>query len=167
MAGNIVHFGTDECRRSLILKSAGYSVDLCTSVVKLALIFKQGSGADAVIVNEIDEGKAKQVITAIRAHSSAPLILFEGPDRHPIPSEFDLIIPPLSSPEQWLQRIAATIERSRALLTQSKLVREQSSLLLSDSAALRQKSASVRERARQERARIDENLKRATSPHEN
>ena len=166
MAANIVHFGIDNCCRLLVLRSAGYTVDDCPSVARLSLIFEQRDGADAVILSDGKRDETREAIEISRSCSSVPIILFESSDNDSDKSVFDLVIPLLSSPGEWLQRIAATIEQSRTLLAQSKLVREQSSLLLSDSAALRQKSALERERAKRERARIDESLRRAADPTE-
>jgi hypothetical protein len=159
MAASIIHFGADECCRLLILRSVGYTVNDCTSVAKLKSFLEEDGGTDAIVLSEVHAGKARQAVATTRSYTSAPLILFEGPDRLGNESEFDLVIPPLSSPEEWLQRIADTIKQSRALLAKSKLLREQSSLLVEQSAAIRLQSVSERERSARQRLKIEEHLK--------
>ncbi len=112
MQAKIVHFGSDECSRVLVLQGAGYAVSVCgTSIGALKGALLQGA-TDAVIVSEIGTECIQEAVSVSRLLSSAPLVLFEDVIGTEDTSIFDLTIPPLSSPSEWLREIAQLIANS-------------------------------------------------------
>lgn len=138
MATTIIHFGEDTCFRLPVLRSAGYTVEECESLDVFAGLLN--GNTDAVMLEEEPEISAPRVVTLIRARSSAPIILFRNGGIQSASDGFDLIIPALTAPEDWLRQIADLLEQSRA-------VRAESMALTQTAAALRQESAAVREAA--------------------
>jgi hypothetical protein len=115
IAAKVLHFGADDCSRMLVLRSVGYSVDLCPTVEDFHSMLQKRADADAVLVTTGPAGERQQVITLTRAHSHAPLVLFNPSYDYADVGEFDLVIAPLTRPEEWLRKIATVIEQSRAL----------------------------------------------------
>ncbi len=115
MAARVVHFGYDECRRLLVLHMAGYAVDDCPSIRKLRSVLQEPGQTSAVLFTGQDEKERKEAVTLARAQSCAPLILFETCNAPGDESDFDLVIPPLTPPQEWLAKIAATIQQRRSI----------------------------------------------------
>jgi len=111
MAPRVVHFGCDDCRRLLVLHMAGYAVDDCPSILNLRSALLDSRQADAVVFSEQDEKERREAITLARSQSSAPLILFETSNGPGDEAEFDLVIPPLTPPHEWLAKLAAAIQQ--------------------------------------------------------
>jgi len=111
MAARVVHFGCDVCRRLLVLHMAGYAVDDCPSILNLRSALLDSRQTDAVVFSTQDEAERKEAITLARSESSAPLILFETSNGPSDEANFDLVIPPLTPPQEWLAKLAATIEQ--------------------------------------------------------
>jgi len=80
-----------------------------------------------------------------REHSQARLVLFKN-NYHEDEAGFDLVIPPLVPPDQWLRDIADVIDRSQVLNATARAIREQSALLRKDSEDARLQSMIERER---------------------
>ena len=156
MAARIVHFGADNCCRLLVLEHAGYEIDHCSSVVKLGLALTTEREADAVVITEDPEAPRREAIALVRSRCAAPLILFQTAGSGYEESDFDLVIPALTSTHEWLEKIGAIIERSRSMMADSKSVSEQSAALRQKAAAARLKSALEHERLVRQRSKIDE-----------
>lgn len=123
MAATLVHIGTDQCARLLVLQHAGYAVESCgTSLAKLA---RQLRREDVVAVAVTEDGPliCDDVIAIARKATPAPLILFAGVDNRCDPSGFDLVIQPGTTVERWLERVRESIEKSRAIREQSLTLR--------------------------------------------
>jgi hypothetical protein len=114
MAARVVHFGCDPCRRLLVLHMAGYAIDDCPSVLNLGFALQDNQAA-AVVFTGQNENERKEAVTLARSQSSAPLILFEASNSPTDEADFDLVIPPLTPPQEWLDKIAATIQQRRIL----------------------------------------------------
>jgi hypothetical protein len=114
MDARIVHFGFDDCHRLMVLREAGYSVEECAGVVQLSAILSRPEEVDAVVFAENDGDVPRGAILLIRTTSTAPVILFESKDRNYGNSEveFDLVVPAVSNPAQWLRDIERVVERS-------------------------------------------------------
>jgi hypothetical protein len=158
MAARIVHFGSDSCNRLIVLQNAGYVLEDCLYLPNLSSALQVGDDPAAVVMSEAREvARRRDAITLVRSRSLAPLILFQSHTYTDDEPEFDLVIPVLTPPKEWLEKIAATIERSRSLLSDSRSIRQQSAFLVRESSAIRQES--VLERQRSVRARSNaENL---------
>jgi hypothetical protein len=124
MAARIVHFGADSCSRLLVLEHAGYDVDHCPTVLMLDSALKTGREADAVLMTEDPRASRREAISLVRSYSAAPLVLFQTVGPTFDEPEFDLVIPVLTPPREWLEKIAATIESSRALVAEARFSRE-------------------------------------------
>ena len=114
MTARVVHFGPDECRRLMVLHMEGYAVADCPSILKLRSVLQEPGQASAVLFTGQDEKDRKEAVTLAREQSCAPLILFDGLNRAGNESDFDLVIPPLTPPQEWLAKIAATIQQHRS-----------------------------------------------------
>ncbi len=115
MAARVVYFGCDECRRVPVLHMAGYAVADCPSILKLRSVLQEPGQTSAVLFTGRDEKERKEAVTLARAQSCAPLILFETCNAPGDESDFDLVIPPLTPPQEWLAKIAATIQQRRPI----------------------------------------------------
>lgn len=49
-AAKVLHFGTDDCHRLLVLRNVGYSLDLCPTVEEFHSVLQKRTDADAVLV---------------------------------------------------------------------------------------------------------------------
>lgn len=139
MAATIVHFGQDTCFRLPVLRSAGYAVEECESLDRLSGLL--AGNADAVMLEEEWQLYTPEAVALTRAYSSAPVVLFRNEPNPVVFDGFDLVIPPLTAPEDWLRQIADLLEHSHAVQTAA-------SELARSSATLRQESASVRDESR-------------------
>jgi hypothetical protein len=121
----VLHFGTDDCNRLLVLRSVGYSVNLCPTVEEFHSLMQKRTGADAILVAGVPVRERRQVVTLTRERSHAPLVLFNTSYDYADEGKFDLVIPPLTRPEEWLRKIAATIDQAafRVLATSSSAIR--------------------------------------------
>ena len=107
----IIHFGDDSCHRLMVLESVGYAVERCESIKDLEYYISCPQRPDALILS--GELRAASRVLAFLASTELPLpvILFSGTDELCSESSFDLVIPALTSPSEWLLRIEKTIER--------------------------------------------------------
>ena len=157
MAAKVLHFGPDVCHRLPVLSRVGYDVEICPSLVEFPPLL-QRAYPDAVLVtdrpnSEHRHSERHQVIAFTREHSQARLILFDSSYSVSDEEDFDLVIPPLIHPEEWLRQIAAVIERSRALNAASAATRKHSTLVVMDAQITRLKSIIARERSAATRAK--------------
>jgi hypothetical protein len=124
MDARIVHFGFDDCARIAVLKRAGYCVEDCNSVSLLHAALVEVRGADAVAITENDGVAPNDLISLARATSMAPLILFQSTNPHYDESEFDLVVPALTGPRQWLSEIGRLIEQKHSAAESQKEARQ-------------------------------------------
>lgn len=113
MAANwIAHFGADKHYRLAVLTRAGYTVERCNSPAQLHAVLTGIRYVDAVIVSESDGDTPYDAISMTRSNSTIPLILFQSGNPHYDESEFDLVVPVLTQPREWLNKIAGLLARS-------------------------------------------------------
>ncbi len=153
MAAHVLHLGVDDCHRVAVLRSVGYRVDECGSLLQLAKALERANGADAVFLTESDGISPEQAISLARERSAAPVILFCRSTYGANEDEFDLVIPPLTSPEKWLQDVGSLVEWSRMVRVQAQAITEQSRSLRMETSLVRRYSERERERSLRERAR--------------
>jgi hypothetical protein len=162
MADRIVHFGTDACHRLLVLQDAGYAVNDCHSILELRSALEERHQTAAIVMTgspgTVGRTAGRTAVRLARSCSHAPLILFRDGNDEGDKSEFDLVIPALTPPSEWLEAIATVIERCRALCADSKSLREPSALFLQHSRAVRQNSRDERERAVGDRLRMKDQM---------
>jgi hypothetical protein len=119
MAHKVIHFGSDECHRSMVLRSAGYAVEDCTSLLQLRACLAPGAMADALVVSDTQDLR-REAIDLARSRSSLPIVVFCGTNLAYEESGIDLIVHCLTRPEVWLEQVDAVIARSRAIREQSR-----------------------------------------------
>ena len=108
IAARMLHFGTDDCNRLLVLRSVGYSVDLCSTVEEFHSVLQKRTGADAILVTGgRPVRECRKVIMLTRERSQAPLVLFNTSYDYADEGEFDLVI----SPSHAHGRVAAKNSR--------------------------------------------------------
>jgi len=146
MGVRIVHYGVDDCHRVPVLKFAGYSIADCQSIAQLHAALQSTLMAGAVVMSEIDDLAPRRAVSIVRTISTAPLVLFPGRASSILEPEFDLVIPALTPPEQWLGEMAELIDRYFANRIRSQALKAQS-------AALREQAAWARDKFHQERLR--------------
>lgn len=146
MAARVIHFGQDECHRLMVLRSAGYSVEDCASLMQLRAWLATGVTADALVMSDAGGNEPEEAIALARACGALPVILFRTTNLTFEESGVDLIVPCLTPPEIWLNEVESVITKCRTL-------RSTSEILFEKSAELRSESADAIERSRAERAR--------------
>jgi hypothetical protein len=107
----LIHFGSDDCHRVNVLRSAGYSVDECRSMRAFQDALKAERKPDAVFITEREDDPAGDAISLTKSCSAAPLILFRRSHGDLSDRGFDLVIESLTPPQQWLQEIDELIAR--------------------------------------------------------
>ncbi len=150
MAARVIHFGVDKCQRLNILKRAGYSLDVCSSLVHLRLALNSEIDADVVMMSDDEGSVPAEAISLTRSESLVPVIFFPSSDRSTESAQFDLVVPTFTPPEDWLLDLALLIVRSRAIRDRSQIMIEQSRKLRQGSEEARARSYKERERSRQE-----------------
>jgi hypothetical protein len=107
----IIHFGEDSCHRLMVLEGVGYTVERCESIQDIEFYLRSPHLPDAVVISG-ELRKASRVATFLsNADLPLPAILFAGTDESYSESEYDLVIPALTSPSDWLTSIEETIEQ--------------------------------------------------------
>lgn len=135
MGGKIIHYGVDEFYRLRILRKAGYTVESCISLSEFKWVLYSTGRIDAVAFTEA-EGSTPLTAMSLAHGKRSPLILFQGWTPHYQQSDFNLVIPMLTSVDQWLGDIASLIERTRHLVQESSKLRTKSRILREETAAL-------------------------------
>ncbi len=148
MAARVIHFGTDDCHRLTVLRTAGYVVDACTSLVQLHKALKTTVDPDAVCIAEGDGAVPEAAGNLARSHSRAPVILFQSTNLRSEDTVFDLVVPTLTPPQTWLREMEALIAESQAIRVRSRSLIENSRELREEAAVARKKSKSERARSR-------------------
>lgn len=109
----VLFVGTDVCARTPVLQSAGYTVlqsecDASTVVDTLVQ-----SPVDAVLFHCDPEPPSHLIISAARAASDAPIVLFARHSADYNEADYDLLLPPICSPTEWLPLLDELIESHR------------------------------------------------------
>lgn len=113
MLAKVIHFGPDYCHRMMVLRSAGYAVEDCESLLQLGTCLSAGASADAVLMSDGEGVSLREAATVARSHSALPLILFRNTNQPYDEALFDLVVQSLTPPEVWLNDVDALIERAR------------------------------------------------------
>ena len=148
MPARIIHFGDDHWHRVSVLQHAGVKVDVCRTAGELVSNLRTGTDPDAIVISQ---SRAVDPITAkslARTVTLAPVILFPQHPHEPDAREFDMVVQPLTPPDDWLGDFWALIGQSRELHAQSEALWETSRQLRRESAAVRE--SSQKDRARRE-----------------
>lgn len=159
MTATIAHFGEDRFVRLPVLRKAGYLVQKCLSVPEFAEFLTANPNPSAIVMAEANASSIERAISLARARTTAaPLILFPGTRRTSVESQFDLIIPALTPPREWLVALNNLVAWSGALRAEATMTQEQAGRLREECQRLRANSRMERERSLQERYRMDQFL---------
>lgn len=156
MPATMLYVGADVCNRVPVLKSVGYTVEVCLTLREFSSAIRQKPDTDVVLVGLDSSLERRQAATLTRQNSHARLILFDSSYSGALQGEFDLVIMAEINPEEWLRRIAAVIEQSRQLNAKSGAIRERSAQLPKDAESVGQESIFERRSAPSQRAKSEQ-----------
>ena len=107
----IVTYGYDACHRWLVLRLAGFTVIECGSIQELRNLLLSTSDFKAAMMAEDIVNLPREAVVTARSYFAGPLVLFEG-GRYlgKRRADFDLCVPVLTRPEDWLPRVTQVIE---------------------------------------------------------
>jgi hypothetical protein len=128
MAATIVHFGVDSAIRVPVLKSAGFEVDVCSSVDSLIEELERRH-VDAVVLPDKSAENLDSIVTFARWRPSTSVVVFEEVPDQPDDAKFDLVVPVFTPPQKWLADIAQLIAESKAARADAQSLRARSSKL--------------------------------------
>jgi CRP/FNR family transcriptional regulator len=151
LGGRIIYYGADESRLRTLL-SAGYSVQNCNSLSEFRWILYSGGRADVVAFTEA-VGKAPQTVMSLARNGRSPLVLFQCRTPHYDESEFNLVVPILTSAKQWLGDIASLIGNTRDAVQRSFELHSKSRLLRKEAAVIIERTRLELHRSNVERER--------------
>src|SRR5579871_2860155 len=138
MAAHVLHFGDDDYHRISILESAGYRVEQCKSLIQLTVALKAHDDPEAIFLTESEVHQPEDAATLARESTLAPVILFRTGTVSRSEADFDLIVPTLASPQEWLHDVQTLIDCSRKIRARSQALIQQSARLRMESSAVRQ-----------------------------
>lgn len=111
VCGNILFVGDDPCARVDVLEHVGYKVARCACDAE-ALGEALGHPVDAVLFQCTPEPPPASVLSTCRALTKAPVLLFADHNACFNPRDFDVIVPNLCNPRDWLSELGGMIARS-------------------------------------------------------
>lgn len=154
MAASVLYFGPDEWNRVQVFESAGYAVQQCLKISDLESELKKSLPA-VVVMNSSAHASFRPALKLVRAQAaSARIIAFPSPGETGFEKSVDLVVPPLTSPDDWLKELAALLEQSRAVLEDAIVVQEQSATIVRELTAVRQQSAAARAKSAAARQKV-------------
>lgn len=145
MATTILHVGEDLCRRIPVMETAGFVVFQSEVEIRaLHTAFNREGDYSAVVFHNDIAAVPEDAVEETRSHSEAPLVLFQNPTVASNDEEFDLVIPALTSPNVWLQKLRDLIQASRETCERSRQLRQDCADVRAKSRSLRLKAAHTR-----------------------
>lgn len=141
----ILHVGEDDCQRIPVMQTAGFVVfrSEC-SILAIHTAFDREEDYSAVVFHNDVAALSEEAVHEARNLSQAPLVLFENPAISCDESEFDLVIPALTPPQIWLEKLGGLIQARREFGSRSVRLGDDFAAARSISRALR--PSSVRNR---------------------
>lgn len=111
----VVHYGFDSCHRIPLLSSAGFEVAGCDSASGIRRLL-MAAPYDAVLFAEFPSAPLLRIT---RSFSTAPLIWFPADPLAIADDRFDLVIPPLTPPREWIASIRKLLTETRRIHAES------------------------------------------------
>lgn len=142
MATTILHVGDDLCRRIPVMETAGFLV--FRSKVEIPAIrtaFNREEDYSAVVFHNDIAAVPEEAVQETRSLSEAPLVLFQNPTVASNDDEFDLVIPALTPPNVWLEKLRELIHTSRETCERSLQLRKDCATLSANSQSFQLRSA--------------------------
>lgn len=134
----ILHIGEDICQRIPVMETAGLTVlQSEMAIPEIRRVFDDRDTFSAVIFHSDICAPPQPTVCETRNLCDAPFVLFQNPAVQCDEAEFNLVIPPLTPPAIWLQKLVEIIDASHEL-------REQSMQLRQDCVTARTKSETLR-----------------------
>ena len=112
-SARIIHFGTDDCHRLTVLRSAGYAVEDCRSLHAFREALTSDGKPEAVLITECEGSLQGDAISLSRSRTPVPLVLFRRSNGDLRDESFDLVIDSLTPPTRWLVEIDDLIGRDQ------------------------------------------------------
>ena len=138
----ILHVGEDLCQRIPVMETAGLTVlQSETAISAIHSAFDQVDTFSAVIFHSDIAAPPEPTVQETRTLCEAPLVLFQNPAVSCDETDFNLVIPPLTPPAIWLQKLLEVIQSSRELCEHSARLGQECGAVRSRSARLRAESA--------------------------
>jgi len=122
VAAHIIHFGTNDLHRVMILRGAGYVVQECSSARDLVELCESGTPPDLICVSEGLEMPPFEALVIARTKFVIPVVFFRSSTRLFPDFRFDREIEQLTSPAQWLSDIHGALTESRSARQSSRAV---------------------------------------------
>jgi hypothetical protein len=113
MGARIIHFGPDDCHRLMVLRTAGYSIDDCRSLIQLRDCLCSGAAAEALLMSDTAGAEPCEAAELAKVYASIPVILFRSNNLSYEESGVDLVVHCLTPPDVWLSEVSSLIEKNR------------------------------------------------------
>ncbi|KAA6462979.1 hypothetical protein DYQ86_06490 [Acidobacteria bacterium AB60] len=114
-------------------------------MAELATCLREGRTPDVVCISEEPHRAAEGALSLARAYCCAPIVLFRATEQTYLQRGWDLEIPPLTPPQEWLEQLARLLAITRVNVAASLDQREKSRVLREEAAATREQSRALRE----------------------
>jgi hypothetical protein len=114
MSRKLLTFGYDACHRWAVLRVAGFTLHACQSISELRERLMSSRDVDAVVMVEDIVSIPQEALLYAKAYFDGPLILFEARLQSNYKDSFDLSVPILTGPSEWLLQIESLIEKDRS-----------------------------------------------------
>lgn len=114
-SGTLLFVGPDLCSREPVLTAFGYQLLHCDCDPLAVFDVLTQSTVDAILFTCDPKPPAALILSAARAASDAPAILFAHNTADYNAEHYDLVLPSLCSPHDWLPALADLIASNRDL----------------------------------------------------
>lgn len=114
-APHLLHFGTNDRYRVLVLRHRGYLVQDCFCPSELVKRSESEIRPDMICVSEGFELLPLEAIAIAKRNCGAPVVLFRSTSRTYSGFDFDLDVETLTPPAQWLSDIQKLLAASHEL----------------------------------------------------
>jgi hypothetical protein len=111
MSRKLLTFGYDACHRWAVLRVAGFTLHACQSISELRERLMVARDVDAVVMVEDIVSVPQEALLYAKAYFDGPLVLFEARLQKEYRDSFDLCVPILTGPSEWLPQIEALIDK--------------------------------------------------------
>lgn len=110
MSLKLIFVGPDDCLRIPVLVKAGYQVEHATSMELLSRRLQDAF--DAILLSDRSWELVADLMPPGPRHPPAPVIMFRETTLNLPEAQFDLVVPNLEPPNEWLGKIAELLEGS-------------------------------------------------------
>ena len=144
-ASLLLHIGEDFFHRTQVLRSAGYKVEEYRSDIAMVTWFQAGQRVDAVCITEGPVLPAEAPLAIAKRFSPVPIVLFRTANHDYLQKGWDLEVPALAPPEEWLVGIGELLAQARANIADAEALCLEARRLGDETAQVRAWSRRLRE----------------------